>query len=52
MVDFKHGLARPVYYSIQRNLGLYSNYRVKSIGWHATTTTTGSLTEIVADTSK
>src|SRR5277367_829514 len=52
MVDFKHGLTRPVYYSIQRNLGLYSNYRVKSIGWHATTTATGSPTEIIVDTSK
>src|SRR5277367_2047855 len=52
MVDFKHGLTRPVYYSIQRNLGLYSNYRVKSIGWHATTTTIGSPTEIIVDTSK
>src|SRR5277367_6774477 len=52
MVDFKHGLTRPVYYSIYRNLGLYSNYRVKSIGWHATKTTTGSPTEIIVDTSK
>ena len=52
MVDFKHGLARPVYDSIQRNLGLYSNYRVKSIGWHATATTIGSASEMDDDTSK